>query len=159
MSTEAQTQSLQDKFAAASICFGCGPANEAGLQIKSFPQDGEVIAEWHPEPKFQAFPGFLYGGLIGSLLDCHMNWTAAWHLMQKHRSEEAPCTVTASYTVKFLRPTPFDKPVRLVARVKGFPKDDRAEVTAELYSNDELCATGEGLFVAVKPGHPAYHRW
>ena len=159
MTDDAHTQSLQDRFAPASICYGCGPANQAGLQIKSFPAGDELLTEWQAEAKYQAFPGVLYGGLIGSLLDCHMNWTAAWHLMQKQALDAPPCTVTATYTVKFLRPTAFDRPVRLVARVSATPKDDRAEVRAELYSGDELCATGEGLFVAVKPGHPAYHRW
>ena len=153
------TLSLQEQFAAKSICFGCGPANKDGLHIQSHP-NGEIrVCEWKPDPKYQAFPGFLYGGLIGSLLDCHCNWTAAWHLMQKNGLSAPPCTVTAEYTVKFMRPTPSDKPLKLVARVVQ-SKERSATVEGELFSADgELCATCHAVFVSVKEGHPAYHRW
>lgn len=150
--------SLQKKFAPKSICYGCGPANEAGLHIGSFPEGDTLVCEWGPDDKYQAFPGMLYGGLIGCLLDCHMNWTASWHLMNKNSLEHPPCTVTAKLEVKFLKPTPSGVPVRLVARVVD-AKDDRATIEGELRSGDVLCATGGGLFVAVKEGHPAYHRW
>jgi predicted transcriptional regulator len=59
---------------------------------------------------------------------------------------------------KLLRPTPFDKPIQLKARVVESTKD-RATVEAELIADDKVCATCKGLFVAVKEGHPAYHRW
>src|SRR6056297_3468574 len=88
-----QAQSLQQKYAAKSICFGCGPANEKGLRINSFPDGNKVIAKWHPAEHHQAFVGTLNGGIIGALLDCHCNWTAAYHLMQKHKLETIPCTV------------------------------------------------------------------
>jgi acyl-coenzyme A thioesterase PaaI-like protein len=150
--------SLQEQYAAASICFGCGPANKDGLHIRSYPQDDTLICDWTPEAKYQAFPGALYGGLIGSLLDCHCNWTASWHLMHKNGLDTPPCTVTAEYTVKFMRPTPSDQPLKLVARVVQ-SKERSATVEGELFSGGELCATCHAVFVAVKPGHPAYHRW
>jgi hypothetical protein len=75
-------QSLQDQYAPENACFGCGPANREGLHVRSFVRNGEVVAEWQPEPKYDAFPGVLNGGIIGSLLDCHCNWTAAYHLMK-----------------------------------------------------------------------------
>lgn len=151
-------KSLQEQYAAASICFGCGPSNKEGLHIQSHPQDEYLVCEWTPEPKYQAFPGFLYGGLIGSLLDCHCNWTAAWHLMKKNGLDTPPCTVTAEYTVKFLRPTPANQPVQLKACVRE-SKERSAAVHGELYSGGELCATCDAVFVSVKEGHPAYHRW
>lgn len=151
-------KSLQDTFAPTSICFGCGPANTKGLQIKSFEKGDEVVADFTPQPFHEAFPGMLNGGIIGSLLDCHSNWTAAWALMKKAGAKEPPCTVTANYSVKLLRPTPSNQPVHLVARVTEI-QDDRATVEAILRSGDKDCATCKGLFVAVKPGHPAYHRW
>lgn len=153
-------KSLQEEYAPLSACFGCGPSNEKGLRIRSFPaQDSEaVVAEWQPEPHHESFPGMLSGGIIGTLLDCHSNWTAAHHLMQQSHASSPPCTVTADYSVKLLRPTPTAKAVRVVARVTE-SKDDRAVVESELIAGGKVCATCRGTFVAVKPGHPAYHRW
>jgi acyl-coenzyme A thioesterase PaaI-like protein len=100
----------------------------------------------------------LSGGIIGTLLDCHCNWTAAWGLMNKAGLDHPPCTVTADYTIKLLRPTPTNKPVRLHARLVESTAD-RAIVEGELIADEKVCATCRGTFVAVKPGHPAYHRW
>jgi len=151
-------KSLQEQYAPQNSCFGCGPANARGLHIRSFAKGDEVVAEWRPEPYHAAFPGVLNGGVIGTLLDCHSNWTAAWHLMKQSGVETPPCTVTAEFHVKLRRPTPTDGPVTLVARVAE-SSDDRAVIDAELRANGEVCATCRGTFVAVKPGHPAYHRW
>jgi acyl-coenzyme A thioesterase PaaI-like protein len=151
-------KSLQETYAPGNICFGCGPANEKGLRIRSFAQGDEVVAEWRAEPHHQAFPGMLNGGIVGALLDCHSNWAATYHLMKKAGLDHPPCTVTADYAVKFMRPTPVDALIHLKARVVD-SKDDRATVEAELIANDKVCATCRGTFVAVKPGHPAYHRW
>lgn len=151
-------QSLQDTFAPHNACFGCGPANKKGLQLKSIVQDHEVVATWQAEQHHEAFPGILNGGIIGALLDCHSNWSAAHHLMKQAGSETPPCTVTAFFNVSLKRPTPSNQPVKLVAVPKEI-KEDRALIHAKLYSDDKLCAECEGLFVAVKPGHPAYHRW
>ncbi|CAN5473456.1 PaaI family thioesterase [soil metagenome] len=150
--------SLQEKYSPESICFGCGPANEKGLHINSFPEGDEVVAVWHAESHHQAFPGMLNGGIIGALLDCHSNWTAAWFLMNRDGKSEPDCTVTADFHVKLFRPTPFDAPIHLRAHVVE-SKEDRATVEAELIANDKVCATCRGTFVAVKEGHPAYHRW
>lgn len=158
MSDRPERESLQDRYAPEGVCFGCGPANSRGLQIKSHPTDGEVVAEWAPEPHHEAFPGVLSGGIIGTLLDCHCNWTAARHLMVRRGAERPPTTVTAEYTVRLRRPTPSDGPVRLRARVVE-STDDRATVEAELTSGDEVTATCTGRFVAVREGHPAFDRW
>ncbi len=155
-----EEKSLQETYAPNGICFGCGAANEKGLRIKSFPGENgeEVVAEWKADEHHQAFPGMLSGGIVGTLLDCHSNWTAAHFLMKKNRKTEPDCTVTANYSVKLLRPTPFDATIYLKARVVE-STEDRATVEAELIANDKVCATCRGLFVAVKEGHPAYHRW
>jgi acyl-coenzyme A thioesterase PaaI-like protein len=150
--------SLQEKYSPEGICFGCGPKNEKGLHIRSFPEGDEVVATWTSEPHHQAFPGVLNGGIIGALLDCHSNWTAAYFLMKRDGNSEAPCTVTAEFHVKLLRPTPSDVPIILKARVVE-SSEDRATVEAELISNGKVCDTCRGVFVAVKEGHPAYHRW
>lgn len=151
-------QSLQEKYAPHNACFGCGPANEKGLHIRSIVEGDEVVAEWMPEQYHEAFPGMLNGGIIGALLDCHSNWAAAWHLMNRAGADHTPCTVTADYAIKLLRPTPTDAPVKLVAKVVE-SQDDRAIVEAQLIAHEKVCATCRGTFVAVKPGHPAYHRW
>lgn len=151
-------KSLQETYAPESICFGCGPANEKGLQIRSFEENGEYFAEWKAENHHEAFPGMLNGGIIGSLLDCHSNWTAAHFLMKKHGKTAPDCTVTANYAIKLLRPTPSDALIHLKARVVE-STDTSATVEAELIANDKVCATCKGLFVIVKEGHPAYHRW
>jgi acyl-coenzyme A thioesterase PaaI-like protein len=151
---------LQEEFAAKSMCFGCGPANDKGLRIRSFPApDGDgLVCEWHAEPHHIAFPGAVGGGICGTLLDCHSNWTAAMHLMKKKGLAAPPCTVTAEFTVKLKRPTPIDAPLLLRARVVE-AEEDRATVEAELQVNGKVTATCRGLFVAVKEGHPAFHRW
>lgn len=150
--------SLQDKYAPHSSCFGCGPSNSQGLQVKSIVQGDEVVAEWMPQGFHEAFPGMLNGGIIGALLDCHSNWTAAWHLMKSSGLETPPCTVTADYAVQLLRPTPTNDKVHLSARVVE-SKTDRATIEAVLTAGGKVCAKCRGTFVAVKPGHPAYHRW
>ena len=150
--------SLQEKFAPTSRCFGCGPANLQGLQIRSFVHGEAVLATWRPAAHHEAFPGMLSGGIIGTLLDCHSNWTAAWHLMQRHQLAQPLCTVTEVYAVKLLRPTPTDGPVELSARVVEATAD-RAVIESVLTAAGKPRATCRGTFVAVQPGHPAYHRW
>ena len=149
---------IQETYAPANTCFGCGPANPDGLGIRSFVDGDRVVATWQPASRYEAFPGMLNGGIVGALLDCHSNWTAAVHLMHAKGMDTPPCTVTADYAIRLRRPTPSDQPVHLVARVAE-SEGDRAVIEATLESGDEVCATCRGTFVAVKPGHPAYHRW
>src|SRR5712691_6172239 len=151
-------ESLQDRYAQNGTCFGCGPRNEKGLRIKSVAQGDDVVATWRAERHHEAYDGALSGGIAGTLLDCHSNWTAAYHLMRRAGAPVPPCTVTAEYAVKLLRPTPTEGPIELVARPVEIV-DDRAVIEAELRAGGKLCATACGTFVAVKPGHPAYHRW
>jgi acyl-coenzyme A thioesterase PaaI-like protein len=151
------SESLQDRYAPNGTCFGCGPKNDKGLRIKSRVEGDQVVAEFVPEPHHQAFPGMLNGGIIGALLDCHSNWTAAHHLMRARGLDAPPCTVTAEFAVKLRRPTPLG-PVRLVARVAE-AQDDRCVIESELLANGEVTARCKGTFVAVKEDHPAYHRW
>ncbi|MBA2434867.1 MAG: PaaI family thioesterase [Chthoniobacterales bacterium] len=150
--------SLQEKYAPNNACWGCGPSNQEGLRIRSFPEGDAVVAEWKPEPKYEAFPGVLNGGIIGTLLDCHCNWTAAWFLMKQSGEERVPCTVTADYAIKLLRPTPTKDAIQLSAKVVE-SRPDRATIEGTLSAGGKVCATCRGTFVAVKEGHPAFHRW
>ena len=185
--------SLQDRFAPQLVCFGCGPANRLGLQLKSFaPEVGglgslrnkqsigntnfaieKVTATFTPAAHHVAFEGIVNGGIISTLLDCHLNWTAAWHLMQKNGLPTPPCCVTAKYEVTFKAPTPIGVPLYLEAWV--VESSERKAIvqgtivpgnfsvpslaTDEAESALEVTAAGLGTFVAVKPGHPAFHRW
>lgn len=151
------SQSLQDRYAPATRCFGCGPANEKGLRIKSHEEGDALVADWTPEPHHQAFEGVVNGGIIGALLDCHGNWAAAHHLMRRDGLPTPPCTVTADFHVRLKRPTPLG-PLRLRAAVRR-AEADRAWVEATLEAGGRVTATCEGLFVSVKEGHPAFHRW
>jgi acyl-coenzyme A thioesterase PaaI-like protein len=151
-------QSLQEQYAPESICYGCGPANAGGFRIRSIVEGDEVVARWMPLAHHHAFPGMLNGGVIGTLLDCHCNWAAAYHLMQAQGLDTPPCTVTADYTITLKRPTPMNAPVVLRARVVE-SQGDRALVEGTLEAGGKITATCRGTFVAVKPGHPAYHRW
>ena len=150
--------SLQETYAPNNECFGCGPANQQGLKLKSFVEGDEVVATFEPAPYHHAFANILNGGIIGALLDCHSNWTAAHALMKSKGMTEPPCTVTADFHVKLKRPTPMDATLQLRAHVVE-SSDDRAVIEATLEVNGKVTATCRGTFVAVKEGHPAYHRW
>ena len=150
--------SLQDRYAPNNTCFGCGDKNPQGLRIKSFPRDGEVVCEFRPQPHHQAFPGTVSGGICGALLDCHSNWTAIWAVIQRARLESAPAMVTSDFHVTLKRPTPLDAVLLLKAKAVDI-QVDRVVVEATIEANGKDTATCRGTFVAVKPGHPAYHRW
>lgn len=159
--------SVQERHAPHNRCFGCGPANPQGLRIRSFESSepgGPLVCEWSPQKHHEAFDGMLNGGIVGALLDCHSNWAACMHLMKKQGLETPPCTVTAEFHVKLKRPTPTGTgPLRLSARVVE-STDDSATVEATLEAlmpdgQRKVTSTCRGVFVAVKEGHPAFHRW
>src|SRR5579859_2689721 len=132
-------KSLQETYAPHNACFGCGPANEKGLHVRSFAQGEEVVAEWKAEPHHAAFPGVLNGGIIGTLLDCHCNWTASYTLMSRGQLPKAPTTVTAEYAIKLLRPTPVG-PVHLRAKAVNV-EGSKVTVEGSLEAGGKTCAT------------------
>lgn len=148
---------LQDQYAPKSICYGCGPTNEKGLQIKSRVEGTDVVCDWTPSPEHHAFPNVMNGGIIGTLLDCHCNWAGGYAIMKAQGTDHVPSCVTAEYTIKLVKPTPMGR-VQLKARAVEV-KGSKAVVEGELFANGEVTATCRGVFIAVKPGHPAYHRW
>ena len=151
-------RSVQERYAPENPCFGCGPANPKGLRIRSFEDADGLKAEWTPEAHHEAWQGAVNGGILGALLDCHSNWTAALHLMRQAGSDTLPSTVTAEFHVKLLRVTPSGGPLTLRARVVE-SKAARATVEATVEAAGHTTATCRGVFVAVPQGHPAYHRW
>jgi acyl-coenzyme A thioesterase PaaI-like protein len=150
--------SLQERFAPLSVCFGCGPANAQGLRVRSFEDGDALVAEWTPAPHHLAFPGVLNGGICGALLDCHSNWAAAMYLWRTSGADRLPSTVTADFHVTLKRPTPIDATLSLRSWVVA-SENDRAVVEATITVAGKVTATCRGTFVAVREGHPAYHRW
>ena len=151
--------SLQERFAPEGHCFGCGPRNELGLRIRSFEQaDGSVITEWRARPEHEAFDGYVNGGILGTLIDCHANWTAIAALVARSGAATAPSTVTAELNIRYRRPTPSDRPIRLLGRVVELG-DGQAVVETTVESDGVIRAIGRATFVAVGPGHPAHGRW
>jgi uncharacterized protein (TIGR00369 family) len=152
-------RSLQMRYAPGSRCFGCGPANFDGLRIQSYEAgDGTVVATWQPRPEHEAFDGFVNGGILGTLIDCHSNWTAVAALIARTSSHVAPSTVTAELSIRFTRPTPSHAPLRIIGRAVEV-RDDQATVEASIQVDEKTTATGRSTFVVVKPGHPAFGRW
>ncbi len=149
--------SIQEQYAPHNTCFGCGPSNPKGLRIRSFVEGDGLVADWTPEEHHQAFPGMVNGGILGALLDCHSNWCAAHALMVARGEANPPCTVTADFHVKLRRPTPLG-PLHLRAKPASI-EGDRVVVEATLEAGGKVTATCLGTFVAVREGHPAYHRW
>ena len=129
-----------------SYCYGCGRLNEHGLQIKSYWDGDETICHYQPRPYHMAVPGYVYGGLLASLIDCHGTGTAA---AAAYRDQERPMDsepplrfLTASLHVDYLKPTPIDRPLVLRGRVKEI-KGRKVVVEATVYANGEATARGE----------------
>ena len=112
--------SIQQQLFPDLSCFGCGPANERGLQLRSHPSEDGVRATFVPWPEHDNGLGFLNGGIIATILDCHsaaaVMWTAEQHGWVTLAGTALPY-VTAGLDVRFLRPSPLTEPVELVARV------------------------------------------
>ncbi len=151
-------RSLQDQFAPELICFGCGPANSQGLQLKSFVDGERIRANFRPATHHQAFPGVLNGGIIGTLLDCHCNWMACYHLMLRNNLPTPPCTVTAEYKIELLKPTPSTELLELTAWVVE-ASSRKAITEGTITASGGVTVRCRGIFVAVREDHPAYHRW
>jgi acyl-coenzyme A thioesterase PaaI-like protein len=119
------------------------------LRLESFPQGDEVVLDWTPEPRHEAIHGFINGGVIATLFDCHMAWTAAWEIAGAgETAARLPLTVTAHIGVNYLSPTPSDHPLQIRARVTE-ATERKASAAAELSSAGEIRATCTGLFVVA----------
>ncbi|MCU0540098.1 MAG: PaaI family thioesterase [Desulfobacterales bacterium] len=135
-----------------SRCYGCGRLNPEGLQIKSVWDGEESLCRFRPRPYHTAMPGYVYGGLLASLIDCHATGTAA---AAKYRAEGRAMDtlpplrfVTASLHVDYLAPTPIDAELELRGRVREI-KGRKITVAVELTANGNLCAKGEVVTVQM----------
>jgi acyl-coenzyme A thioesterase PaaI-like protein len=149
-------KAFQDYYPdALSYCYGCGRLNESGLQIKSYWQGEESVCVYQPRPYHMAIPGYVYGGLIASLIDCHSTGTAAaaaYRAEGRAMDSQPPFRfLTASLHVEYLRPTPISTPLEVRATVKEI-KGRKVVVSSGLYAGGELCARGEVIAVQM-PEH------
>ena len=138
-------------------CYGCGRLNEQGLQIKSYWDGDEAVCTFTPRPYHIALPGYVYGGLIASLIDCHCTGTAsaaAYRAAGREMGTEPPLRfVTGTLHVEYLRPTPLGVPLEVRARVKEI-KGRKVVMTATLSAQGEVCARGEVVAIQM-PEHMA----
>ena len=137
-------------------CYGCGYLNAHGLHIRTYwdPEKGESETRFTPRPYHTAIPGFVYGGLLASLVDCHSTATAAAAKAQAEglSLEATPLRfVTASLKVDFLKPTPLGPDLRLVGRPKEV-KGRKVVVETELYAAGTLTVRGEAVLVQIAEG-------
>ena len=143
-----------------SYCYGCGRLNEKGLQIKSYWEGDESVCVHTPQPYHIAVPGFVYGGLIASLIDCHSTGTAAaavYRAEGRATTSDPPLRfVTGSLHVDYLKPAPIEGPLELRSQVKAI-EGRKVVVTTELSVQGEVCARGE--VVAVRIPQHLWHRF
>jgi acyl-coenzyme A thioesterase PaaI-like protein len=149
-------KSFQDHYPDdLSHCYGCGRLNEHGLQLKSYWDDEESVAIFDPKPYHIAIPGYVYGGLIASLIDCHGTGTASAASYREEGREmgtDPPLRfVTASLHVDYLRPTPLGMPLEVRGRVKEI-NGRKVVVSATVLAGGEVCARGQVVAVQM-PAH------
>jgi len=134
-----------------SHCYGCGRLNPHGHQLKTRWDGDETVSLFTPRPEHTAIPGYVYGGLIASLIDCHGTGTAAAAAYREAGREpgtEPPFRfVTASLNVRYLRPTPLGPVLEVRGRVEEI-KGRKVVVSATVSADGVVCATGE--IVAVQ---------
>ena len=144
-----------------SHCYGCGRLNEHGLQLKSYWDGDETVAVFTPRPYHVALPGFVYGGLIASLVDCHGTASAAAAACRAEGRElgsEPPVRfVTAALHVDYLRPTPLGGPLEIRGRIEEI-KGRKIVVAATVSAGGQLCARGRVVAVRMPASMapPAY---
>jgi len=151
-----QEKAFQDYYEDAhSICFGCGRLNEMGLQIKSYWDGEESVCRFKPLPHHTAMAGYVYGGILASVIDCHGTGTAAAAAYRAAGREMGTAPhlrfVTASLHVDYLHPTPIDSTLELRGRVREI-KRRRVIVDITLSANGQTCVTGQVVAVRI-PEH------
>jgi acyl-coenzyme A thioesterase PaaI-like protein len=133
-------------------CHGCGRLNHQGLQLKTNWNGNETLTTFIPLPHHTAIPGFVYGGLLASLIDCHGTGSAALALARERGIEltqhNAPRCVTASLHVNFKKATPLGPELQIRGTIKEV-KGRKVVIEAEVIANGEVCVTGEVIAVEV----------
>lgn len=154
LKAEKVVHAIQDQYPEDfAWCYGCGHLNEKGHHFRTGVEGDHTVTIYNPSPEHLALPGFVYGGLIASFIDCHGTGSASLTLHRKNGHEvgdgaEPPRFVTASLKVEFLKPTPHGVPLKAIGTVEEIhPK--KFKVDTEVYANDTLCARGEVIAVVM----------
>jgi acyl-coenzyme A thioesterase PaaI-like protein len=140
-------QAFQDYYPEnVAHCYGCGRLNEHGHQIKTYWDGDETVTRFQPRPEHTAIPGFVYGGLLASLIDCHGTSTAAaaMYRAENRSMDSLPAFrfVTGSLQVSYLKPTPLGPVLEIRGRVKEI-KGRKVVVEATVYADGIATARGE----------------
>ena len=159
MKQDEKPKAFQDYYAGdVSWCYGCGRLNKEGLQIKSYWEGDEAVCRYTPKSYHTAIPGYVYGGLIASLIDCHSTGAAAaaaYGAAGRSMDTEPPLRyVTASLKVDYLKPTPIDEELVVRARVVEISAR-KVIVHSTLGTNEYVCARGEVIVVQLPEGWTA----
>ena len=136
-------------------CYGCGKLNEHGHQIKSYWDGEESVCHFIPGPYHIAIPGYVYGGLLASLIDCHGTGTAAAAAYRAEQramdTEPALRFLTASLHVDYLKPTPLGIELEIRGRVKEI-KGRKVVIGEWIVANGIVTVRGEVVAVQVPEG-------
>jgi acyl-coenzyme A thioesterase PaaI-like protein len=146
-------RAIQDAYPdPVAYCYGCGRLNPHGLQLKSYWEGTEATAAFRPRPYHTAMPGYVYGGLLASLIDCHGTGTAAAAASQAaglDPERDPPLRfVTAALRVDYLKPTPIGAELRLSGRVREHA-GRRVVVEVTVEAAGEITARGEVVAVQM----------
>jgi acyl-coenzyme A thioesterase PaaI-like protein len=135
-----------------SYCYGCGRLNEKGLQIKSFWDGEEAVCIFEPKPFHMAVPGYVYGGLIASLIDCHSTGTAAaaaYRAEGRAMDTDPPLRyLTGTLEVRYLKPTPLGVPLEIRATASEV-RGRKVVVESHLFAEGVECAQGRVVAIQV----------
>ncbi len=148
-----EDKAIQDHYPEeVSHCYGCGRLNDQGLQLKSHWSGDETVAHFKPREEHVAIPGFVYGGLLASLIDCHGTGTAAAAAYREsgRAMDTDPVLrfVTAALQVSYLRPTPMGVELKICGTVKEL-KGRKVIVAVEVWADEKQCARGEVVAVQM----------
>jgi acyl-coenzyme A thioesterase PaaI-like protein len=142
-------KAIQDAYPEdLSHCYGCGRLNPDGLQLKSYWDGDETIAAFRPRPAHTAMPGYVYGGLLASLVDCHGTGSAS-AAADRARPDMAPSRfVTASLRVDYIRPTPLDVELKIRGKIEQL-KERKVVVSVTISAKGTVCVRGEVVAVRM----------
>lgn len=140
--------SIQERLYPWATCFGCGHANPKGLHLRSFREDEVVVASFQPWPEHDNGLGYLNGGIIATLLDCHSGATVFDEADRREWTPEEGVPypfVTAGLDIRYLRPAPLTEPVALRAVVAS-ADESMVMVDVQLLWQDKVRAEASALW-------------
>jgi acyl-coenzyme A thioesterase PaaI-like protein len=148
-----QIKGIQDYYSDHfGQCYGCGRLNEQGLQLKTWWKGEKTVTRFVPRAYHTALPGYVYGGLLASLIDCHGTGSASLAFARDHNitleNFNAPRFVTASLKVDYHKPTPIDTTLEIVGTIDEI-EGRKVVIGAELLARGQVCVTGKIITINV----------